>query len=49
MEKLITGAILHIKQVCKKEVSLENLLQRLNRSAATNINNDNLIDKIEKR
>ena len=47
MEKLITDAILHIKQVSKKKVSLENLLQRLNKSAATNINNDNLKIEIE--
>ena len=47
MEKLITNAILHIKQVTKKKVSLENLLQRLNESAATNINNDNLKIEIE--
>ena len=47
MEKVITDAILHIKQVSKKEVSLENLLQRLNKSTATNINNDNLKIEIE--
>ena len=47
MEKLITDAILHIKQVSKKKVSLENLLQRLNKSAATNINSDNLKIEIE--
>ena len=45
MEKLITDAILHIKQVSKKKVSLKNLLQRLNKSAANNIDKDNL--KIE--
>ena len=47
MEKLITDAILHIKQVSKKKVSLENLLQGLNKSAATNINSDNLKIEIE--
>ena len=47
MEKLITDAILHIKQVSKKKVSLENLLQRLNKSAATNINGNNLKIEIE--
>ena len=47
MEKLITDAILHIKQVSKKKISLENLLPRLNKSAATNTNNDNLKIEIE--
>ena len=47
MKKLITDAILHIKQVSKEKVSLENLLQRLSKSAATNINNDNLKIEIE--
>ena len=45
--KLIKDGILHIKQVSKKKVSIENLLQRLNKSAATNINNDNLTIEIE--
>ena len=47
MEKLITDAILHIKQVSKKKVSPENLFQRFNKSAATNINNGSLKIEIE--
>ena len=37
MKKLILNAINHIKQISKKKVSLDSILQRLNKTSATNI------------
>ena len=40
MDLAILEAIKHIKQISKKKVSLENILQRINKTNATNIDID---------
>ena len=47
MEKLILNAINHIKQISKKKVSLDSILQRLNKTSATNIDTDVIRTDIE--
>ena len=42
MDLAILEAIKYIKQISKKKVSLENILQRINKTNATNIDNDTL-------
>ena len=42
MDLAILEAIKYIKQISKKKVSLENILQRINKTNATNINIDTL-------
>ena len=47
MKKLMLNAINHIKQISKKKVSLDSILQRLNKTSATNIDNDAIRMEIE--
>ena len=47
MEKLILNAVNHIKQISKKKVSLDSILQRLNKTSATNIDTDAIRMEIE--
>ena len=42
MDLAILEAIKYIKQISKKKVSLENILQRINKTSATNIDIDTL-------
>ena len=42
MDLVILEAIEYIKQISKKKVSLENILQRINKTNATNIDIDTL-------
>ena len=42
MDVAILEAIKYIKQIRKKKVSLENILQRINKTNATNIDIDTL-------
>ena len=42
MDVAILEAIKYIKQISKKKVSLENILQRINKTNATNIDIDTL-------
>ena len=42
MDLAILEAIKYIKQISKKKVSLENILQRINKTNATNIDIDTL-------
>ena len=51
MDLTILEAIKYIKQISKKKVSLENLLRRINKTNATNIDIDTLridVDKSDK-
>ena len=42
MDIAILETIKYIKQICKKKVSLDNILQRINETNATNIDTDTL-------
>ena len=42
MDLAILETIKYIKQICKKKVSLDNILQRINEMNATNIDTDTL-------
>ena len=42
MEQLILTTIDHVKNVSKRKVSLDSILQRINKTSATNLNNETL-------
>ena len=47
MELAILEAIKYVKKISKKKVSLENIIQRMNKANTTNIDSDTLSIDIE--
>ena len=47
MENLILESILHIKEVSRKEVSLDNIMNIINKTSATIMDNKSLIFELE--
>ena len=48
MEKVILDAINHIKNVRKRKLSLDNIVQRINKISATNLDTETLRSELEK-
>ena len=48
MEKVILDAINHIKNISKRKLSLDNMLQRINKISATNLDTEALRSELEK-
>ena len=48
MEKIILDAINHIKNISKRKLSLDNILQRINKISATNLDTEALRSELEK-
>ena len=48
MEKVILDAINHIKNISKRKLSLDNILQRINKTSATNLDTEALTSELEK-
>ena len=48
MEKVILDAINHIKNISKRKLSLDNILQRINKISATNLDTEALRSELEK-
>ena len=48
MEKVILDAINHIKNISKRKLSLDTILQRINKISATNLDNEALRSELEK-
>ena len=48
MEKIILDAINHIKNISKRKLFLDNILQRINKISATNLETEALRSKLEK-
>ena len=42
MEQLILKTIDHVKHVSQRKVSLDSILQRINKTSATNLDNETL-------
>ena len=47
-EKVILDAINHIKNISKRKLSLDNILQRINKTSATNFDTEALTSELEK-
>ena len=48
MEKVILDAINHIKNISKRKLSLDNILQRINKISARNLDTETLRSELEK-
>ena len=48
MEKVILDAINHIKYISKRKLSLDNILQKNNKTSATNLDTEALTSELEK-
>ena len=48
MEKVILDAISHIKNVSKRKLSQDNILQRINKISATNLDTETLSQNLKK-
>ena len=48
MEKVILDAINHIKNISKRKLSLDNILQGINKTSATNLDTEALTSELEK-
>ena len=48
MEKVIVDVINHIKNISKRKLSLDTILQRINRISATNLDTEVLRSELEK-